>query len=194
MGNNQLLSLFWWWDYPRVACHFGHVWLFVTPWVTACQAPLSMGFSRQGSRWPCPPPRDLQGSNPGFLHLLHWQAGSLPLAPPGKLIPVLARGPSSRLPLSLWHATIILFPDVDQKRCTTWELQVKFHLGQNENCRPEGSSSDSSETRLQRGRGGRPRYKVWVKQELNTIKHSFYKRFSASHKDLTSPRRHLALF
>ena len=25
-----------------------------------------------------------QGSNPGFLHLLHWQAGSLPLAPLGK--------------------------------------------------------------------------------------------------------------
>ena len=26
-----------------------------------------------------------QGSNPGLLHLLHWQVGSLPLAPPGKL-------------------------------------------------------------------------------------------------------------
>ena len=25
-----------------------------------------------------------QGSNPHLLHLLHWQAGSLPLAPPGK--------------------------------------------------------------------------------------------------------------
>ena len=24
------------------------------------------------------------GSTPGFLHLLHWQVGSLPLAPPGK--------------------------------------------------------------------------------------------------------------
>ena len=27
--------------------HFGHVQLFVTPWTVACQAPLSMGFSRQ---------------------------------------------------------------------------------------------------------------------------------------------------
>ena len=27
--------------------HFSHVWLSVTPWTTACQAPLSMGFSRQ---------------------------------------------------------------------------------------------------------------------------------------------------
>ena len=25
-----------------------------------------------------------QGSNPGLLNLLHWQAGSLPLVPPGK--------------------------------------------------------------------------------------------------------------
>ena len=28
-----------------------------------------------------------QGSNPHLLHLLHWQAGSLPLAPPGKPCP-----------------------------------------------------------------------------------------------------------
>ena len=47
---------------------------------------------------------------------------------------------------------------------------------------------------LQRGSEGRSIYKVLVKGEFNTIKHSFYKRFSASHKDLTSPRRHLALF
>ena len=26
-----------------------------------------------------------QGSNPHFLHLLHWQVDSLPLPPPGKL-------------------------------------------------------------------------------------------------------------
>ena len=26
---------------------FSHVWLFATPWTTACQASLSMGFSRQ---------------------------------------------------------------------------------------------------------------------------------------------------
>ena len=46
--------------------HFSHVRLFVTPWTVALQAPLSMGFSRQGywSGWPCPPPRDLP--NPGI--------------------------------------------------------------------------------------------------------------------------------
>ena len=52
-------------------------WLVVvTPWTVACQAPLSMGFSRQeywtGLPFPIP-------SNPHPLCLLHWQADSLPL-------------------------------------------------------------------------------------------------------------------
>ena len=40
---------------------FSHVWLFATPWATAHQAPLSMGFSRQEywSGLPCPAPGDL---------------------------------------------------------------------------------------------------------------------------------------
>ena len=46
------------------------------------------GFSRQEYRsgLPCSPPGDLltQGSNPCLSCLLHWQAGSLPFAPPGK--------------------------------------------------------------------------------------------------------------
>ena len=39
-----------------------------TPWITARQAPLSMGFSRQEywSASPFPSPRDLQGSNPSL--------------------------------------------------------------------------------------------------------------------------------
>ena len=49
---------------------FSHVWLFVTPWIGACQAPLSLGFSRQGyqSGWPCPPAGDLPdpGIETGF--------------------------------------------------------------------------------------------------------------------------------
>jgi len=45
--------------------------LFVTPWTVACQAPLSMGFSRQDC-WnglPCPPPGDLP--DPGFKPTSH---------------------------------------------------------------------------------------------------------------------------
>ena len=56
--------------------------LFVTPWTVACQAPLSMRFSRQEywSRLPFPSPGDLPdpGSN------LHWQVDSLPLSHQGK--------------------------------------------------------------------------------------------------------------
>ena len=44
---------------------------FVTSWTVACQAFLSMGFSRQEywSELPCPSPEDFQtrGSNPGLL-------------------------------------------------------------------------------------------------------------------------------
>ena len=43
-----------------------HVRLFATPWTAACQAPLSMGFSRQQdwSGLPFPSPGDLP--NPGI--------------------------------------------------------------------------------------------------------------------------------
>ena len=67
---------------------FSHVLLFATLWTAFCQAPLSMGFSRQEywSGLPCPLPGDLPnpGIKPTSPSLLHWQAGSLPLAPPGK--------------------------------------------------------------------------------------------------------------
>ena len=69
-------------------CVLSRFQLFVTPWTVACQAPLSMEFSTQEYwyRLPFPTPGDLP--NPGLnlclLHLLHWQADSLPLAPPGK--------------------------------------------------------------------------------------------------------------
>ena len=74
--------------YIRISC-FRHVQLFVTQLTIAHQAPLSMGSSRQeySSGLPCllqgmaiPWPRDWTLI---FCHLLHWQLGSLPLAPPG---------------------------------------------------------------------------------------------------------------
>ena len=66
-----------------VLSRFSHVWRFATLWTVALQAPLSMRFSRQEywSGLPCPPPGDFP--DPG-IKLLHWQAGSLPLVPPGK--------------------------------------------------------------------------------------------------------------
>ena len=73
-----------------VLSHFSHVQLCATLWTVAHQAPLSMGLSRQES-WsglPCPSSRDflIRGLNPCLLHLLQWQVGSFPLAPPGKPI------------------------------------------------------------------------------------------------------------
>ena len=60
------------------ACALSRVRLSATPWAVARQAPLSVGFSRQGywSGLPRPPPGGLpvSGWNPRLLCLLHWQA------------------------------------------------------------------------------------------------------------------------
>ena len=109
LAANNIISLIslltiWWCPYVEsslVLLEEGvHVWLFATPWTEACQAPLSVGFSRQESwsRLPCPPPvpspEDLPdpGNEPvifptqrlnlrllGLLHcrwvLYHWATG-----------------------------------------------------------------------------------------------------------------------
>ena len=56
----------------------------MTPWTAACQAPLSIEFSRQEywNELPCPPPEDLP--NPGIkTGPLALQADSLQSEPPG---------------------------------------------------------------------------------------------------------------
>ena len=70
---------------------FSHIQLCGTLWTAALQAPLSMRFSRQDN-WTgllCPPPGD--PPDPGIeleslTSNLHWQVGSLPIAPPEKPI------------------------------------------------------------------------------------------------------------
>ena len=44
----------WRWIYPCVPCVLSRIWLFVAPWTVACQASLSMEFSREvySSGWP----------------------------------------------------------------------------------------------------------------------------------------------
>ena len=64
---------------------------FWTPWTVARQAPLSVGFSRQeycgvGSHFLIQIIFPTQGSNPCLLHLLSWQADSLPLHHLGNLV------------------------------------------------------------------------------------------------------------
>ena len=61
------------------------VQLCVTPWTVVHQTPLSMRFSRKEywSGLPCPPPgvSSTPGDRTPYLLHLHWQAGSLLLAP-----------------------------------------------------------------------------------------------------------------
>ena len=47
------------------------------------------------------------------------------------------------------------------KRCTTGELWLKFYLGQNEDCRPGGSISDSPERLLQSSSGEGQYIRFW---------------------------------
>ena len=64
-----------------------HVWLFVTPWIVAFQAPLSMGFSRQEYWSGLPGPSLGDHLNPGIEP---WSpallADSLPSEPRGSFI------------------------------------------------------------------------------------------------------------
>ena len=55
---------------------FSHVWLFVTPWMIAHQAPLSIGFSRQDhwSGLPFPPPGDLPPKDQTHISYVSWVA------------------------------------------------------------------------------------------------------------------------
>ena len=65
---------------------FSHVWLFVTLWTSKLLCPwdspgkntgVGCHFLLQGIFL-------TQGSDPRLLRLLHWRAGSLPLAPLGR--------------------------------------------------------------------------------------------------------------
>ena len=84
------------WETCVLSC-FSCVWLFMTLWTVAHQAPLFMGFSRQEywSGLPFPSPGDLPdpGIEPGSPAL---EADALTSEPPGKpmaLIPGLGRSP-----------------------------------------------------------------------------------------------------
>ena len=88
-GTSRLNEVTWLGSIPVwlvcvCVCLLSCVRLFVTPWTKDCQAPLSLGFPRQEywSRLSFPSPRDFPdpGSEPSFLHLLHYQVDSLPLS------------------------------------------------------------------------------------------------------------------
>ena len=99
------------------ACTFSHVQLFVTPWTVAHQTPCPWDFPGKNTGVSChfllqgifP----TQGSNPRLLHLLHWQADSLPLAPPGKTTLTVIKyfkGTSLNTTFSTSYCSISLIP------------------------------------------------------------------------------------
>ena len=68
---------------------FSRVWLFVTPWTVALQAPLPIDSPDKNTGVGCALLQGIfptQGSNLHRLCLLHWQAGSLPVEPLGRLV------------------------------------------------------------------------------------------------------------
>ena len=92
-GEKMTKILLFWFSYMKIqselnyrltcVCVLRCVQLFAVLWTYAHQASLSMGFPRQ-EYWnglPFPIPGDLPhpGIKPTSLHLLHWQAVSLPL-------------------------------------------------------------------------------------------------------------------
>ena len=117
--------------HPKSFCH---VRLFATLWTVPCQASLSMGFSRQEywSGLSCPPPGDLPdtGVSPRLSCLLHWQLGSLPLAPPGTpevrfaLLCLVAQSCSTlRIP---WTATLWTVPCQAPLSMGNIRVQIQF--------------------------------------------------------------------
>ena len=113
--------------------------LFGSPWTTALQAPLSMEFCRQaywhGLAFPSLGIFLTQGSNLHLISLLHWQAGSLALRPPGKpfffaiIIPVYFHNPKT--PLYHYRAATLYSP-------STQSLETTYLLALWEHCGPGG--------------------------------------------------------
>ena len=119
-----------------ILSHFSRVWLCATLWTVACQAPLSMGFSRQEywSELPYPPPEDLPDPGIETVSLISPAMGCLL-----NLLPVhgiLQAGilewvamPSSKgssQPRDQTHISYLLLPwQVFFTTSTTWESQKR---------------------------------------------------------------------
>ena len=125
--------------HPSVCAQLlSHVWLFETPTTVAHQAPLSMEFSRQED-WNGVPFSTsgffpTHGLSLHFLHLMHWQADSLPLHHPGS-------------PLSPLHKPVL--------NCAVLFLvaQLCLTLCSPMDCSPTGSSVNGDSPGMNTGVG-----------------------------------------
>ena len=104
-----------------------HVWLFVTPWTVACQAPLSIAFPRQEywSGLPFCPPGDL--SNPGVKAIY-------PVSPAlaGRFFATMPRYLTANFGKSLYSSPVIIFLESGSSE-TGWTICtiLRVVLGQN---------------------------------------------------------------
>ena len=91
---------------------FSHVQLFATLWTVAHQFLCPWNSPDKNTGVGCrallPGIFLIQGSNSSLSHLLHWQAGSSPLAPPGK--PILAGIPSTLCGRAGWEHSECVCP------------------------------------------------------------------------------------
>ena len=71
-----------------VPSHSNHIWLFATLWTVTARLLSPQHFPVKNTGGGCHALLEglflTQGLNPHLLHLLYWQAGSLPLVPPEK--------------------------------------------------------------------------------------------------------------
>ena len=129
---------------------FSCVQLLLTLQTVAHQAPLSMGFSRREywSGLPCLPPGEsspIQGWNPNLLSLLHWQAGSLPLAPHGK--------PSRIRPL--------IYSALPVNQCPACQLHTP--------CNSHPPPGDDCYPKSHRGPAVHMVFSEWSKKQINLV-------------------------
>ena len=98
-----------------VPSRFSRVWLFATLWTVAHQAPLSRDSPGKNTGVICHALLQeifpMQGLNPCFLCLLHWQVDSLSWVPPGK--PLTAESP--------------IFPEGNVYQGATWLACIPIH-------------------------------------------------------------------
>ena len=92
-----------------------HVWLFVTPWTVACQAPLTMEFSRpeywSGELFPSPghlPNPGIEPRSPAIVGRFFTILYHLTIAPPGN-------PKESRLPSIMWVSLIYSVEDFQRR-------------------------------------------------------------------------------
>ena len=109
-----LISLCWLFALVLVLSCFYCVRVFATLWTITGQAPLSMDSPGKNTGVGCHAFLQgtflIQGSNPHLLCLLHWHTGSLPLAPPGKIV-ALVKASSTVLNESGKHNHTCLVPE-----------------------------------------------------------------------------------